>query len=310
MQKRIIFITLIIVIFSNLSTAQMWKRHRYEAVGGIGTANFLGDLGGGDTEPARFFGLRDLDYQATRPAFHVAMRYKIFEILALKAGFSYGFIKGDDRFAAEPGRNKRNLSFRSHLLEFGTTFEFYILKDRGKRFISQEPKVMHNLSIYMFGGGGVFLFNPKAKYNGVWYALQPLGTEGQGIPDSGLDRYKRYAFSFPVGIGVKYNVTRRLGIGLEIGNRYTTTDYIDDVSGSYYDNQRIYEYNAELYGEEMGVVAQKLADRHLVDDDETWKPYPSGASHRGGEYYNDAYVFLFINVYYKLTTTRRGLPKF
>ena len=32
-----------------------------------------------------------------------------------------------------------------------------------------------------FVGVGGFYFNPKAKYEGKWVSLQPLGTEGQGL---------------------------------------------------------------------------------------------------------------------------------
>ena len=37
----------------------------------------------------------------------------------------------------------------------------------------------------------------------------------------------------PIGFGVKYAVTDKLNVSFEISHRFTTTDYIDDVSTTY-----------------------------------------------------------------------------
>ena len=41
--------------------------------------------------------------------------------------------------------------------------------------------------------------------------------------------------AIPFGIGVKMNVSKKVGLGLEWGPRKTFTDYLDDVSGTYPD---------------------------------------------------------------------------
>ena len=38
-----------------------------------------------------------------------------------------------------------------------------------------------DFQFYLFGGVGMFWNNPKAYYQGEWYALQPLMTEAQNI---------------------------------------------------------------------------------------------------------------------------------
>ena len=87
-------------------------------------------------------------------------------------------------------------------------------------------------SPYVFVGIAGSKFNPKARYLGNWEALQPLGTEGQGM--AGFDApYKRFALAIPFGLGVKYALTDRINLGLELGARPTFTDYLDDVSGDY-----------------------------------------------------------------------------
>ena len=79
----------------------------------------------------------------------------------------------------------------------------------------------------MFFGGAVFYHNPKAYYNGQWYALQPLATEGI--------QYNRLNVSLPVGGGLSLSIGRHHNFGWELGWRQSFTDYLDDVSGHYAD---------------------------------------------------------------------------
>ncbi|HEV3252029.1 MAG TPA: hypothetical protein VGZ71_13810, partial [Puia sp.] len=63
---------------------------------------------------------------------------------------------------------------------------------------------------------------------------RPLGTEGQG--SAAYPKRKPYgtmAVCVPIGVGFKYNLTRDINLGFEIVYRFTTTDYIDDVSTTY-----------------------------------------------------------------------------
>ena len=41
------------------------------------------------------------------------------------------------------------------------------------------------------------------------------------------------AVVFPIGFGVKYNLSPRTNLTFEITHRFTTTDYLDDVSTTY-----------------------------------------------------------------------------
>ena len=70
-----------------------------------------------------------------------------------------------------------------------------------------------------------------------WVDLKPLRTEGQGMPIANAPKeYSLTSFSFPIGIGVRFNITENTSIALELMNRTTSTDYLDDVSGRYIDN--------------------------------------------------------------------------
>ena len=150
-------------------------------------------------------------------------------------------------------------------------------------------------SLYGFVGIGVFHFNPKGEFNDKWYNLQPLGTEGQGISPA-REKYKRTQICIPFGIGGRYFFNRRWGVGFEFGLRKTFTDYIDDVSKTYYDPLAINQAN--------GPVAAYFSN-----------PNPNAESttvgqQRGDPRDKDAYMFAIISLHYKIRTGRTNFPIF
>jgi hypothetical protein len=124
---------------------------------------------------------------------------------------------------------KRNLSFNTNVWELSLRGDFNFF-----RFLPGDPEF--NFTPYVSLGLGVFSYDPYAYLAGQKYFLRPLGTEGQGsslYPDR--KPYSSMAICFPVGVGVKYAFNDRFNIGLEITHRFTTTDYLDDVSKTYVD---------------------------------------------------------------------------
>jgi len=124
---------------------------------------------------------------------------------------------------------KRNLSFNTNVWELSLRGDFNFF-----RFLPGDPEF--NFTPYVSLGLGVFSYDPNAYLAGQKYFLRPLGTEGQGsslYPDR--KPYSSMAICFPVGVGVKYAFNDRFNIGLEITHRFTTTDYLDDVSKTYVD---------------------------------------------------------------------------
>lgn len=125
--------------------------------------------------------------------------------------------------------HERNLSFNTNVWELSLRGDFNFF-----RFLPGDPEF--NFTPYVSFGVGVFSYDPYAYLNGKKYFLRPLGTEGQGsslYPDR--KPYGSMAVSIPVGAGVKYAINARYNIGFEINYRFTTTDYLDDVSKTYVD---------------------------------------------------------------------------
>lgn len=310
--------------------SKRWKAERNSIVMSTGTNHFMGDLGGGKKAAAHFMGIRDMDFVSTRPTWQVAYRYRLTEYFSFRVNLSYAFIAGKDTASGELSRMARNLSFHSNIWELSGQFEYYFIKEKEvPRYSFSSLRSSRNLSAYLFVGIGTFYFNPKGKYlDGKWYPLRPLATEGQGLAfeytaingdlvTTDAELYKRIAICFPIGLGVKYNINRKWAIGLEISNRYTTTDYIDDA------HDRYFNYNDDIVvaagitpPSEMSVY---FADRHfqtdldytqIIANPELTPDYYTGKTMRGDPNFSDAYVLTLITVHYKLRKSPGSLPKF
>lgn len=196
----------------------------------LGGANYIGDLSNNSS---------NLYLKETKFAAGAFVRQNFNDLFAVKLGFNWARISGQDANVRNDAFiHDRNLSFRSSLLEFSLVGDWNIL--------GYQPYALSRpFSPYIFAGIAGTKFNPKARYQGNWEELQPLGTEGQGM--EGFDEpYKRFAFAIPFGIGVKYALTDRINLGLELGARPTFTDYLDDVSGDYVSYPELLAGNGQL----------------------------------------------------------------
>lgn len=279
-----------------------WKYTRHEFVYGIGATNFLGDLGGLN-KIASHYSFADLELMLTRPALNIGYRYRLGkQSFFIKTALCLSVVSGADNLTRERFRSNRNLSFRSNIVELASQLEIPLsISKVGYRFRFKpfgNTKKVVRMNTFVFAGIGVFYFNPKAKYNGKWVALQPLGTEGQGLPGASA-KYSHIALSFPVGFLFKFYMTRTITLGLEFGLRKTTTDYIDDVSGNYYDNAILLE--------NRGVMAAALADPNLKQEPQQLNENGKtiGGYQRGDPYHKDSYMFAVVSLNYSLYKFKR-----
>ena len=207
--KKLILALLITATFGTVNA------QKYAEIGVFGGGSYyLGDLNPGQ------------QFLLTKPAFGAFMRHNFNERVAVRAGFTYGTLKGDD-FESKVN-TERGLNFTSPVSDISATLEFNFFD----YFIGS---LRHFVTPYMFAGASVFMYNPKATYNGDTYVLHGLNTEGQGsdaFPDRKM--YKRTQFAIPFGIGVKYSLNSFMGLSASWTMNKTFTDYIDDVSTTYY----------------------------------------------------------------------------
>ena len=216
-----------------------------------------------------------------RLAAGAGIRYRFDNRWSLRVEVSYGQIGVDEDY------NKlRNLSFRSGILEGAVLGEF--------NFAPFGPGATERLwTPYIFGGVGVFHFNPMARYTlgdgeEHWAELQPLCTEGQGstlYPDRKM--YQLYQFCLPFGVGVKVRLGKVFSLAAEYGFRKTWTDYLDDVSKTYVGSDFLIANSRD------GALASQLADR----SGEVEEGYVNAVGiKRGDDSLDDWYAYLHISV--------------
>jgi hypothetical protein len=107
----------------------------------------------------------------------------------------------------------------------------------------------------------------------------------------------------PLGIGFKFPINREWSIGLEYSITKTFTDYIDDVSTTYYDNDAI----KAAYGD----VAAYFADPSTTPTrDATISGGTNPGQKRGETTYNDSFMFAWLHLSYKITGSSKSRVKF
>ena len=269
----------------------------YEINLSLGAMNCLTDLGGRKGRGGGF--LKDLNPQHTRLTAGIGAgfvyRYTAGLRIDLNAGTLYANDNVLEKDASEARyRYMRNLHFRTGIFELLAVAELFpmsLARPSGGR----SPR----LSPYLSAGVGVFWFNPEASLNGIWVRLQPLRTEGQGFEEY-PDRkpYSLIQMNFPVGLGLKYELSAFFNMKLEILHRITTTDYLDDVSKTYVHHDLFRKYLKESDAR----LAETLHDRRgAFNPQHTATP---GAI-RGGRKKNDAYFSAVFKMSFVIGRERR-----
>jgi hypothetical protein len=244
--------------------------------------NELGLTGGalyyiGDLNPERHYP------KGTRIGGGLVFRHNMSNRLAFRLQGLYGTLQADDANSSDSLQLLRNLHFRARLFECSGLLEINFLPYR-------SGKGSYRWTPFIFGGLAYFRANPQALFNDEWIELAPLGTEGQGTSlRPGTEPYQVDRMSLPFGAGFKFNLGR-IDVQLEWGLRRTWTDYIDDVSGVYVDN--------DILRSENGPVAAALADRSALRDVPGWSN--SGRA-RGNASTRDWYQYTGLTITYVIT---------
>lgn len=220
----------------------------------------------GELNPGRQFLL-------TNPAYGGIIRFNFNDRLAARFNIMQGRLTGDD--AISRVNELRNLRFSSPLTEVSMVLEFNFLE----YFTGSKIKYF---TPFLFGGPGFFIFDPGTDYQGETLSLRDLGTEGQLEAEN---QYSLYGVAAVFGFGIKYSVSNRIGLGIEWGMRKTFTDYLDDISGTYY-----IDFSQLSNPSEIG-PAEILSDPSPV------KHEPG--MYRGNPTNNDWYSFAGITITYR-----------
>jgi Domain of unknown function (DUF6089) len=214
MKIRIIFAFL----FAFIAITTNAQRYDYVQQGefgvSVGAAHYFGDL---NTRAA---------LNRPKPALGLFFRKQFGNYVGMRVAAHYAQVGYSDVYSKNDYQKTRNLSFNSNIWELAVQGDFNFFK-----FMPGDPE--HSFTPFVTLGAGVFTYDPYAYLNGKKEFLRPLGTEGQTIAYKGRSQYGTMAFCFPFGVGVKYNINDRMNLSFEISQRFTNTDYLDDVSTTY-----------------------------------------------------------------------------
>lgn len=258
--------TIIILSFFIFSTDILYAQE-YEARLYLGANYYQGDLA-----PST----HRLSFSPGQLSWAGMVGVKLNEVFKVNAKFMTGKLVGRDSDSKSPNRKKRNLSFESPLYEFGFNAEINL-----NYFIPSINK--YGVKLYYTTGINVFNFSPKTfKRNQFGQLsivdLQPIGTEGQGLPGFD-DRYKLTQINIPFGIGLRFHLFDNFELGLEFCPRLTFTDHLDDVSGTYVSFDELIAANrptaamlSNRTGEYLGtdVVSLPTGTQRGNPDDNDW----------------------------------------
>lgn len=306
MNARVVLAVFLFLVLNHQSQTFMrpseWKKYRREVFVTMGSAHFLGDLGGRDKAGTDYSPV-DLDLSQTRTAFGAGARYKLDRIVNAAAKFSYLAVRGSDSQTQDKYRNNRNLNFKSNIFEVEARIEggwqsrrrgasrYGIVQNYGK-----QKNFTHNL--FAFIGVGAFYFNPKGQTpSGDWVKLKPLHTEGQGLP-GGPKQYKNFSISIPIGGYYKLTLNKVWSFGVEVTYRKTFTDYIDDVGTVYYDNSAL----SEAYGP----LSAQMADPNKGLIYGATSPATDGTAAQRGDKQKDAFLSVELTASYIFKKQRRS----
>jgi opacity protein-like surface antigen len=235
---------------------------------------------------AHYFG--DLNTRASvnrpKPAIGVYFRKQFSNYTGLRVAAHFAQLGYRDVYSKNEFQQRRNLSFNTNIFELALQGDFNFFK-----FMPNDPD--HRFTPYVTFGVGIFSYDPYAYYKGEKIFMRPLNTEGQTFYKD-RKAYGTMAVCFPLGGGIKYNISENLNFSIEIAYRFTKTDYLDDVSTTYIGLDKFPPVN----GQET--IASIMQDRSF----ETGERIGDEGRQRGWSKQKDHYVFAEIGFSFNISS--------
>lgn len=175
----------------------------------VGKSSHGGDL----VEPDFFFG------ENSQFGFGFFGRLILTENVNVRANLMFSRLEGDDRnYPEDLFRTERSISFESPLTEFSVVAEY---EPFAKNRYSEDGEFKRIFSPYVFAGLGLAFINPTTDYS---------RSEVDGVAEDQNADASNAQLVIPLGLGVRYDISEKVNVGVELGMRPSTTDYLDGVS--------------------------------------------------------------------------------
>jgi len=265
------FIILIVFMAFNIKAKAQYEAVQEGEYGiSAGVAHYFGDLN------------NRAAFNRPKIALGAFYRKQFNNYAGLRLSAHFAQLGYSDQYSENAYQRSRNLSFNTNIFEVALSGDFNFFE-----FKPTDPN--HSFTPYATIGIGVFSYDPYAYLAGQKYFLRPLNTEGETFY-KGRKEYGTMAVCIPVGMGVKYAVSEKINLSFEIAYRFTTTDYIDDVSTTY--------VGADKFP--VSSVAAQLQDRSY----ELGTPIGIEGRQRGFSKQKDSYAIAEFGISFNITSYR------
>lgn len=231
----------------------------------LGASFFHGDVGAGSLRTGLNLGL--------------AYRNILNKKWSVRPKINYTSLSGDD---ATGNLKTRNLSFKNKTFRG----ELSIIHN----FIDYDParNNFSGASPYIGLGLGGITNNPTTNYEGTNYELQGLTTEGV--------EYSRFTFYIPISLGINIHLNSKTYIGFECTFHYVFSDYLDDVSKNYINNDKL--------DGTAGILADRTFEGGFTPSETTNGITWSEGSQRGSNNSNDYFSTFSFHLGYSFHKVR------
>ena len=261
-----VVLSIAMVIMPSTLVAQKYFSGRNEWGFGLGMSNYYGDFSKG------------LNTKHFKPSGCVYQKSNFSSYFGLRNQVSFLQIQGTSEDVV--GLQFQNINFQTQVIEAASMVEF--------NFHPFGTNINDGIATpYFLLGLGGFWFDPhrldKEEVN-----LRDLKTEQQA------SRYSQIQPSIPIGFGVKTMASNRQHaggwiVGAEVIFRKTFTDYIDDVSTTYYQDR-----NAQLQA--YGSKSIAFADPSLGNIPNATANNADGTGAQRGDIEKDTYMSLQVTI--------------
>jgi hypothetical protein len=217
--KRTLYALIAIVLSHTANAGDYIPLQKSRAIVGLGTSLYYGDINESFNAASQ-----QLGYSSTIGIqIHASGNWYFTPCLTLAQ------VSGTDAIGTN---DWRNLSFTSNLTELSTKISYFPTKyfDYNNRGLNLHP--------FISAGAGLLLFNTFTEYNDSKTFLQPLATEGIS--------YSKFSPTLIVDAGFTWRQSENIEVIILYSFHNTFSDYLDDVSGNYIDNNSLTGQSADV----------------------------------------------------------------
>ncbi len=225
--KKYLIILVIMCFTVQICDAQLWKLRRWEIEFAGGPSFSFPDIGG-YTIGKNLLGLKDLSYRQTAFDISGTIRYRLSRTANIRFNLTYAMLHSTDVRGSNEGRNFESMT---SLFEPAFLGEYYFVKNKYESsylFLKGRDlwTLLSSLDFYAFTGIGGLAYSVKGNENLV----------NAGMVTGG------FSAVIPVGIGATLVYNPNINFGLELGGRYTFTDYLDGYTSQYSKANDVYYF--------------------------------------------------------------------